>query len=209
MSWQEWENTYLRLEWLVANPRKFQKILKEWDLDKSAKILDLCCGNGGCFNVFLKEDYAFLCGLDISRHLLANVRVPVPLIQGDVYACPIKTNAIDVVFINKALHHFLDHTCILSEIKRIVKPQGYFCLIEPRRTWFRDLYHVVCLSPLADIFPFFRSLKRAVLEEGDTYFPWLENAEKFMKILRNDFDFTILSNDRDLRDYIVKCRNNK
>jgi hypothetical protein len=48
-----------------------------------------------------------------------------------------------------------------------------------------------------------------VLAEGDTYFPWLDNAESFMHMLENDFGFSIDSNCRDLRDYVVKCRNNK
>ena len=206
----EWQNTYLNLTWMVANPKKFAKYLKSWNLDKNSVILDLCCGNGGCFQVFNDADYKKVFGLDISSNLLSNVKTNVPLMQGDVFQCPVKDNAVDVVFINKALHHFLDFAPLLSEIKRVLKPNGVFCFVEPRSTWFRNLYHAVFLSPFADIWAPLKRFKYACLiAEADTYFPWLKNAHTFFKMLEEKFDFTIESNNKNLAHYVVKCKNGK
>jgi ubiquinone/menaquinone biosynthesis C-methylase UbiE len=205
---KDWENTYLGLERIVTNPKKFTKVLKSWNLPKDAKILDLCCGNGGSLRVFTGSEYHNLFGLDISFNLLSRVKASVPLILGDANNCPIKNSTFDVIIIHKALHHFLDHAPLLTEIKRILKPEGYFCFIEPRKTWFRTLYHVILFSPFIEIFPPLISMRNAALiEEGETYFHWLNNSDKFFTMLENSFDFTTESRKEDLFHYIVKCRN--
>lgn len=207
---EEWEETYLNLTWLVANPKKFKKVLKSWNLNKDSRILDLCCGNGGCFQVFSNTGYNKVFGLDISSNLLSRVESSVPLIRGNVFQCPIKDNVIDVVFMNKALHHFLDFTSLLSEIKRVLKPNGLFCFVEPRSTWFRSLYHAVFLSPFVDIYPPLKRYKYAsLIAEAETYFPWLRNSHTFFKMLEEKFDFTIESNEENLAHYVVKCKSNK
>lgn len=207
---ENWENTYLRLERIVTNPKKFIRVLKSWNLPKDAKILDLCCGNGGTLNIFKGSEYRNLFGLDISFNLLSRVKASVPLILGDGNKCPIKKSSFDVIIIHKALHHFLDHAPLLKEIKRILKPGGHFCFIEPRKTWFRTLYHVILLSPFIEIFPSLINMRNAALiEEGETYFHWLNNSDNFFRMLEYSFDFTTESRKEDLFHYIVKCRNLK
>jgi ubiquinone/menaquinone biosynthesis C-methylase UbiE len=210
MQCKDWEETYLKFSWLVVNPKKLSRVLKEWNLDRDAKILDLCCGSGGCFPVFRKENYNNLFGLDLSSNLLSRADSGVPLIQGDAFHCPIKDNTFDVVFINKALHHFLDHTALLKEVKRILKPQGYLCFIEPRSTWFRNIYHAVFFFPLIDIVPPLKEFKRASLvEEAGTYFPWLSNTPNFFRKLEGKHGFSIELKKKDLSHYVIKCKNNK
>ncbi|MEI6125888.1 MAG: class I SAM-dependent methyltransferase [Pseudomonadota bacterium] len=204
---EKWENTYLRLIRIVTNPKKFSKTLKKWKLQQDSRILDLCCGNGGSLEVFKKAGYRNLYGLDLSPNLLSRVKKGVPLILADANICPIQNNAFDVVIIHKALHHFLDHRLLLTEIKRILKPEGFFCFIEPRKTWFRKLYHLVLFSPFIEIFPPLLSMRNAALiEEGETYFSWLDNSHQFFHMLESGFAFATESRKDDLIHHIVKCR---
>jgi len=204
---EEWENTYLRLVKIVTNPYKFSRALKAWNLKRDAKILDLCCGSGGTLKVFRDAGYANLFGLDISFNLLSHAGIPSPLVRGDANNCPLKRSVFDVVIIHKALHHFLDHAPLLKEIKRILKPEGCFCFIEPRKSWFRDLYHVVLFSPFIEIFPPLLNMRNAALvEEGETYFSWLDNSSDFFSLLEETFDFATESRKDDLIHHIVKCR---
>lgn len=195
--------------WIVTNPGKLARVLKSWDMERDARLIDLCCGNGESFQVFSKAQYNYLWGIDNSFNLLTSVKTRVPLVQGDARQCPIKDNSFDVVFINKALHHFSNHTALLTEIKRILKPGGYFCFIEPRSTWLRRLFHAVLLSPLIEIFPPFRDLKKALTIESETYFFWLNNARSFFTMREETFRFRIESLNKDLLHYAVKCRNYK
>lgn len=204
---EEWESTYLKLVRVVTNPKKFSKVLHAWHIDQNARILDLCCGSGGSLEVFLKAGYRRLYGLDISYNLLSRIRNGLPLVLADANACPIGSGVFDVVVIHKALHHFLDHRLLLGEIKRVLKPDGLFCFIEPRKTWFRKLYHLVLLSPFVEIFPSLLNVRKAALiEEGETYFRWLDNAQRFINILEKDHAFTMVSRTDDLLHHIVQCR---
>ena len=207
---EEWEATYLKFIRIVVNPKKFSKILRQWDIEPRAKILDLCCGTGGSIKVFRKAGYHNVYGLDISLNLLGRVKQGIPVLLADANACPIKNEAFDVVVIHKALHHFLDHHRLLAEIKRILKPDGIFCFIEPRKTWFRKLYHVALLSPFAELFPpLLRMRHAALIEEGKTYFKWLDNTDEFFDLLENRFSFTTESRRDDFMHHIVKCRSQK
>lgn len=205
---EEWEKTYLKLVRFVTNPKKFAKVLGAWNIDRNARILDLCCGSGGSFEVFLKAGYRNLYGLDISHNLLTRIKNGVPLIVADATACPLKADSFDAVVIHKALHHFLDHRPLLSEIKRLLKPDGLFCFIEPRKTWFRKLYHFILFSPFTDVIPPLVSVRNAALiEEGATYFRWLETSTEFLAMLEKTYGFATESRTDDLLHHIVKCRN--
>ena len=203
----DWERTYLKLVRVVTNPKKFARVLRAWHIDQTATILDLCCGSGGSFDVFLRAGYRNLYGLDISYNLLSRSGNGVPLVLADANACPIKSSVFDVVIIHKALHHFLDHRQLLDEIKRILKPGGLFCFIEPRKTWFRTLYHLALFSPFVDFIPPLLNVRKAALiEEGETYFRWLDNAPLFLRMLEERYAFATISRRDDMLHHIVQCR---
>ncbi|MCX8042602.1 MAG: class I SAM-dependent methyltransferase [Desulfobacterota bacterium] len=204
----EWEATYLRFIRVVANPKKFARVLQKWQLNPNARILDLCCGNGSGLDVFWNAGFRNVYGLDISRNFLRRVRKDVPVVLADAQACPIRSGSFDVVIIHKALHHFFDHAPVLAEVKRMLKPDGFFCFIEPRKTWFRTLYHIVLMSPVAELFPPLARMRQAALiEEGPTYFTWLDNADAFFTMLEQQFSFVVESRTDDIMHHIVKCRN--
>lgn len=205
---EEWEKNYMRFFNVVTDPQKLFKVLKSWNLDRDARVLDMCCGTGGSFEVFKKARLWNLFGLDISMNLLSRVKNGVPLMLGDAHNCPIKSNSFDAIVVNKALHHFLEHKQLLSEIKRVLKPTGYFCFIEPRKTWFRDLYHVIIFSPFVNFIPYLVEMRNNIKEEEDTYFYWLNNAHEFFKMIEEQLDFTIESMKQDHVHYMVKCRGN-
>ena len=209
LNFNEWEKTYLKFSQIVANPKKLEKALKSWNMDRRSKILDMCCGSGGYFYTFEKAGYQNIFGLDFSHNLLAHVKDPVTLIQADALSCPIKENSFDAVFINKALHHFHEYGPLMKEIKKMLKPGGYFCFIEPRSTWFRRLYHCVLQSPIIKFFPPLEKYREAALvTEGETYFKWLEVSQRFFRDLESKYGFTIESLKGDLLHYVVKCKNN-
>ncbi len=207
MTNEEWEKTYLKFVRIVANPRKLSKALKRWNLDKGSRILDICCGAGTYFPTIQQEKFNNLVGLDFSANLLSQVETSVELIQADALLLPFKENSFDIVIIHKALHHFHDYTPLVTEIQNILRPGGNFCFIEPRKTWFRNLYHSFLLSPVTKLSPLLTKYKEAALDaEGETYFQWLDKSPHFFNTLEDTFNFKIESLKKDLLHYVVKCK---
>ena len=125
------------------------------------KVLDLGCGNGRFFN-FLKDSKINYIGIDNSEGILKQAKIKHPEQNfkfGDILDIPEQNEEFDVVFCIAALHHIPHEyrTDALKEIKRVLKPEGYFIMTN----W--NLWQKKYL-PLI--------LKSTFKKFGDVYIPW-------------------------------------
>lgn len=118
------------VQFLAATARAFRK--------KSRRVLDLGCGNGHTLEVARRAHPANrYCGLDFSRELLAVARArKLPgceLRLGDARALPYKDGCFDLVYSERCLINILDwegQQKALGEIHRVLRPGGYYLMIE-------------------------------------------------------------------------------
>lgn len=98
-----------------------RKILGEWfrDIPRDAAILDVGCGKLR----ILSETFANVTGIDL-------IDAP-DVIKTDMHAIPYDDNSFDVVYSSHSLEHAYDPIRVLSEFKRILKPEGQLFVVLP------------------------------------------------------------------------------
>lgn len=105
---------------------------------KARGVLDLGCGNGHTLEAVRRCHPANrYSGLDFSEELLARARArKLPgceLRLGDARALPYKDGSFDAVYTERCLINILDwdgQKKALSEIRRVLRPGGYYLMIE-------------------------------------------------------------------------------
>lgn len=94
-----------------------------WRGDES--VLDVGSGSGAYFNALrtrLPNTHYY--GLDRSTGMLLTHNAPQRLINGDAQHLPFADASFDVVMANHMLYHVPDIDMALTEIKRVLKPDG-------------------------------------------------------------------------------------
>lgn len=127
-------------EWIIkANQGNLGKIFQELNLKpdqfsgiENAKYLDIGSGQGhntlatGNYFEFPKEN---IFGLDIKEY--ENVCLEQDQINiYDGFKCPFPDNHFDLITIYQVLHHVDELDKLITEIARILKPQGYLVIKE-------------------------------------------------------------------------------
>lgn len=101
------------------------------------RILDVATGSGDFVNTLMKmlKDYDCFHGIEISRKDLESARkrfegLPVEFLEMDARYLGFGDNSFDTVCISYSLHHLEDINRVLAEMKRVLKPGGYFVVQE-------------------------------------------------------------------------------
>lgn len=158
-------------------------------------LLDLACGTGAIPLAFarFRPDIKALCGIDISEKMLEVGRfrlqrsgVQASLIKGDALRLTFDDASFDAVTVGFALRNVPDVMKLLTSAYRVLKPSGYFGILEfsrPAGLWERFFYwaYLTALVPLAGLFltgnwSAYYHLGRSIIE-----FP---EPERFVKMLR-------------------------
>ncbi len=111
----------------------FRKYIK----DINYKILDMGCGAGRVSIGLYKSGYHNIAGMDISKSMVKTaekiakkIGYPITFYEGDAVAVPFNDNIFDtIIFSFNGLMQIPEITSrikALSEIKRVLKPGGYF-----------------------------------------------------------------------------------
>lgn len=126
----------------LDNPKRRQSMppketLEKFNISDKGTLLDIGCGIGyftipaaGILN------NGKVIGLDIVTEMIdiarekANNISNIEFRKSDEYSFPIESSSIDYVFISNVLHEIEDKTRYFNEIKRVLKIQGYLCIID-------------------------------------------------------------------------------
>ena len=125
-------------DWLAANLPA-----KEGD-----HILDIGCGNGNLFPVYLKKitGRGAITGIDKSKELLLQAQqgaagFPISLLQWDMNKkMPFSEGTFDYVLSTFAIYYIDDAAAIIKNIAKILKPGGEMFLVGPAENNAKELY---------------------------------------------------------------------
>lgn len=126
--------------------------------DANLTVLDNMCGAGHATEDLLKV-YSNVYMADLSSDMLKKAVLRLGksscrrMIAADALYLPYRENSFDLVVVNGALHHILDLKPAFSEVRRILKDDGYFVFLEPCDDFFllrvlRRLIYII--SPQLD-----------------------------------------------------------
>ncbi|MEW6593157.1 MAG: methyltransferase domain-containing protein, partial [Candidatus Hadarchaeota archaeon] len=102
-------------------------------VEKISRVLDIGCGRGA-FLEFLpfKEKY----GVDISRSAVNEAKkrgIDARVVDIETEKLPYESNFFDIIFCMEILEHLLDASILFSEVRRVLKPGGYFYITVPNQ----------------------------------------------------------------------------
>ncbi len=125
----------------VANTLSF---LYTWaDIASQASVLDIACGTGEFERILLAENpNQSVIGIDISEQMLAIARHKCRSYNNVVFQTasaallPFGDRTFDVVICANAFHYFDRPEVALSEMKRVLKPNGQVIILD----WCKDYF---------------------------------------------------------------------
>ena len=94
------------------------------------RALDLCCGQGNAAEALVSRG-CHVVGIDFSPAMLTLARQRVPsatFFEGDAQDLPFTDAEFDIVVSNVGVCHVPDQPRALSEIRRVLRPQGRFAM---------------------------------------------------------------------------------
>ena len=69
--------------------------------------------------------------LDNLEYVTADIESPLAKLKMDIHEIPLADNSVDVIFCNHVLEHVNDDKKALSEMKRVLRPEGWAILQVP------------------------------------------------------------------------------
>ena len=158
-------------------------------------ILDIATGTGDLAISLVKTGAKKIVGLDISEGMLSvgrekitakNLDESITMVNGDSENLPFEDNAFDAITVAFGVRNFENLEKGLSEILRVLKPEGIFVILEtsvPTRTPFKQGYKLYSKYILPTIGKLFSKDKVAYqyLSDSASVFPY---GEKMNNILR-------------------------
>lgn len=123
-------------------------VLSAVPLDRSHRILDLCCGQGRHSLELCRRGFAEVTGFDQSAYLIRIARararsagLDVPFHEGDARSLPLETSSLDAVLVMGNSFGYLEdeegNRDVLVEIRRLLKPSGILVLDLTDGGWIR------------------------------------------------------------------------
>lgn len=117
-----------------------QLLFKRWTINKipfsileEKKVLDVGCGSGRYSRALLQLGAKEVVGVD--AHKPAFEATGFSFKKGSVLALPFKENEFDFVFCNGVLHHTKNWQKGISEMARVLKPNGWLWLYVATKHW--------------------------------------------------------------------------
>ncbi|HSP69885.1 MAG TPA: class I SAM-dependent methyltransferase [Bryobacteraceae bacterium] len=93
--------------------------------------LDVGCGKGELLNL-LQADFAHSAGCDVSANMVRQIAGMETLLQSDPLRIPFEDGVFDLVTAVCVYHHVpvVGRGALTGEIRRVLRPGGFFCMIE-------------------------------------------------------------------------------
>lgn len=190
-----WEAAYLRFETPEQEIQKFLSRLRKLGAEswpRESQVLDLFCGRGNGMNALHRLGFTNLEGIDLSPKLIEQHKGAGKVILGDCRHLPFKDNSRDIAIVQGGLHHLpklpddLEQT--LAEVRRVLRPDGRFMVVEPWLTPFLRFVHWVAKKPvLRRVWPKLDACQTMIENEIDTYENWLSQPQMIRDLLDKHF----------------------
>lgn len=193
----EWEAAYKRFETPEQEIAKFLARLRRFgfeSLSRDLRIVEVFCGRGNGLVALERLGFRDLEGVDLSDSLLEEYHGPAQLHLADCLDLPLEQQSYDVAIVQGGLHHLPDMPDdldrALSQVQRILKPDGKFYVIEPWKTPFLVFAHAVTeLRLMRKLYSKGDALAIMTERERVTYEQWLgmpqqirETFERYFRI---------------------------
>lgn len=98
------------------------------------RVLDIGCGTGALIErLFAQWPDARFEGVDPAQGMVeegAKRRPFASFVKGVAEALPLPSQSMDLVVCSMSFGHWADKSAGLNEVRRVLKPQGLFCLVE-------------------------------------------------------------------------------
>jgi len=193
---ERWETAYLRFETPEEETRKFLSRLKRLSADRwhrDSDIVEIFCGRGNGLDALRSLGFERLSGVDLSAELVAQYHGPAKMHVADCRQMPLPDRSCDIVIVQGGLHHLAtlpaDLDRVLSEVCRVLRPDGKFVMVEPWLTPFLTAVHFASkLRFLKLLSPKLDALAAMIHYEAPTYFRWLDSKPSILDLLAERFD---------------------
>ena len=110
-------------------------VLQKLNTFSFCSILDIGCGTGELLSLISKREGVTLSGIDISPEMIRIAREKLgkgsDIRLGDSEELPWKDNSFDVVMCIDAFHHYPHPQKALSEMHRVIRPEGHLIIADP------------------------------------------------------------------------------
>jgi SAM-dependent methyltransferase len=190
-----WEQACLRFQSPEQEVRKFVRRLRRlgaagWPRD--AVVVELFCGRGNGLRALERLGFANLTGVDLSPSLTSQYQGPARIVVHDCRQLPLPDASYDVAVVHGGLHHLLslpdDLARTLDETRRILRAGGRFVAVEPWRTPFLDVFHLITRQPVARRLSSKLDAYQTMLEhEAGTFERWVSAPATILGLLRERF----------------------
>ena len=122
---------------ITSHSNALEKLIQISSASKKDTVLDIACGSGIVSCEFAKHT-SHVTGIDMTQEMLdeamklqakkslKNITWEI----GDVTDLPYKDNHFSIVISRFGFHHFLDPSKVLSEMKRVCKPNGIIMIVD-------------------------------------------------------------------------------
>ncbi|MFX0014461.1 MAG: class I SAM-dependent methyltransferase [Promethearchaeota archaeon] len=114
------------------------EIAKKLESISGGKILDVATQSGGFINTLMKtlKNFDSFIGIDILFKDVESLEKefenkPVEFVEMNAETLNFVDNSFDTVTISHSIHHLMEKEMVLSEMKRVLKPDGHFIIQEP------------------------------------------------------------------------------
>lgn len=185
-----WEEAYRDFETPDEEVAKFHRRLRALGIDtlnRSSRILEICCGRGNALTAWTRLGFTRTVGLDLSCALLRLYAGAEPRIGGDIRAMPFADASCDIVAVHGGLHHLpslADLDATLREVRRVVRPDGRVVIVEPWSTPFLTAVHAISRQrPIRRWSKKIDAFERMYELEKSTYDAWLAQPAAILAII--------------------------
>ncbi len=129
------------------SPEHYHRYFLARGLVSGKKVLDIASGEG-YGSAILAQQAQHVTGVDISEQAVDAARAKyqkenLEYLCGSVTSIPLPDHAVDVVVSFETIEHLTEHDAMLSEIRRVLHPQGLLIISSPDKRTYSDIpeYH--------------------------------------------------------------------
>lgn len=172
-----------------------KKVVKLVGEKKPENVLDIATGTGDLAINLTKTNAKKIVGLDISEGMLEvgrnkvakeGLNDTIDMVLGDSESLPFESNTFDAITVAFGIRNFENLEKGLSEILRVLKPNGIFVILEtsvPTKFPFKQGYNIYTKGIMPLIGKLFSRDKVAYsyLSESASVFPYGENLNNILR----------------------------